>query len=72
MATTKSSIRRELPLPPSCVAFSPLYLDYFVVGTYYLDKDADVNDETSEPSAEKSSQSRSGSLILFQLDGDNM
>lgn len=63
-----------LDLPPSCMEFAPagLLQDYFVVGTYYLESSEDGNDreggqERDEPAAVQ--QVRSGSLMLFQLQG---
>lgn len=57
----------NLLLPPSCVAFSPIYHDRLIIGTYFLEQQSDTNkDETkaSEP------QIRKGSLVLFrQTDG---
>lgn len=72
-----------LALPPSCIEFSPLAPDYFVVGTYNLQKDEDQvvekddikhdedGDEVSRANEEtqgsKKQQSRTGSLILFKI-----
>ncbi|THY12080.1 WD40 repeat-like protein [Aureobasidium pullulans] len=68
-----------LDLPPSCIEFCPVARDYFVVGTYFLEKKeqeataedtaANNNDEESEE-VEKKPQTRTGSLILFKVDGD--
>lgn len=76
--TSISSLRTlTLDLPPSCVEFCPAYPEYFVVGTYNLEKqESDVGDiVTSEEDATqqtKQPQSRNGSLILFSLAGTNM
>ncbi|KAF3763618.1 hypothetical protein M406DRAFT_48762 [Cryphonectria parasitica EP155] len=67
-----------LDLPPSCIEFCPAHPSYFVVGTYHLEKEADEppsstetpgdNDEDpSETKAGSQSQSRNGSLIVFEL-----
>ena len=48
-----------LDLPPSCLEFSPLNRDYFVVGTYYL--------ETESGASHMPAQDRRGSLVLFNL-----
>jgi diphthamide biosynthesis protein 7 len=47
-----------LDLPPSCIEFVPTDPEWFVVGTYNLERDIDTG---SEP------QSRTGSLNLFKL-----
>jgi diphthamide biosynthesis protein 7 len=69
-----------LDLPPSCIEFCPVARDYFVVGTYFLEKkeqDASVGD-AAEDQEEKSEdvdtkpQTRTGSLILFKVEGDEM
>ena len=55
--------------------------DYFVVGTYFLEKkeqDASVEEERNEDEEEKSEdvdkkpQTRTGSLILFKVKGDEV
>ena len=71
--SVKSLYSTQLPLPPSCVTFSPERPEYFVVGTYYLEReegeDAATGDGASEPKGQ--AQSRSGSLILFRVgDGE--
>lgn len=81
--TSISSIRSLiLDLPPSCIEFCPSARDYFVVGTYFLEKkeqDASVdeeeeskNDEDKSEDAEKTPQTRTGSLVLFKIEGDEM
>ena len=57
-----------LDLPPSCLEFSPLHPEYFVVGTYSLDNTGE--NQSSGTSSE--GQDRSGSLLLFQLEEPNM
>lgn len=61
----------ELPIPPSCVAFSQEHPDYFVVGTYLLEKDAH-GESSGDPAETIAPQQRSGSLILYRIDGDEM
>lgn len=60
-----------LELPPSCLEFSPRYPDYFVVGTYNLQKEDDLDDaedaETEVKDEPKKAQSRDGSLLLFKI-----
>lgn len=77
-----------LDLPPSCVAFCPSQPEYFVVGTYLLHpkesrdyptttsagitENVQVQHLDSEAVGDQSPQRRTGSLILFRLDGDTM
>ncbi|KAI1462990.1 uncharacterized protein F4812DRAFT_448492 [Daldinia caldariorum] len=65
-----------LDLPPSCIEFCPSHPDYFVVGTYNLQKEdkdetgaeADITTEADdEPQQIKKAQTRNGSLVLFKL-----
>ena len=71
-----------LDLPPSCIEFCPVARDYFVVGTYFLEKKeqeqnasvadtAEDDDEQSED-VDKKPQTRTGSLILFKIEGDEV
>jgi diphthamide biosynthesis protein 7 len=69
-----------LDLPPSCIEFCPVARDYFVVGTYFLEKkeqDAGVG-SAAEDQEEKSEdvdtkpQTRTGSLVLFKVEGDEV
>ncbi|CAD0018561.1 unnamed protein product [Aureobasidium pullulans] len=70
-----------LDLPPSCIEFCPVARDYFVVGTYFLEKKEQEassehttennNDEESEE-VEKRPQTRTGSLILFKVEDDKV
>ena len=60
-----------LDLPPSCIEFVPWQKDlhsngeWFVVGTYELQKEAFDETKSTGP------QTRSGSLVLFRLkDGE--
>ena len=65
-----------LDLPPSCIEFCPVARDYFVVGTYFLEKkEEEVKVEESEDldgETEKKPQTRTGPLILFKVDGDEV
>ena len=70
-----------LDLPPSCIAFCPSQPDHYVVGTYLLhtkqeDQDAgeaaELDSEEGRNAHEEELQKRSGSLILYWVDGDNM
>ncbi|KXS95067.1 hypothetical protein AC579_2115 [Pseudocercospora musae] len=76
-----------LDLPPSCIAFCPTQSNFFVVGTYYLhgkeQQEGDLREannagplpgdrENTPPSPDVSAQKRTGSLILFQLEQDNI
>ncbi|KAH8819709.1 WD40-repeat-containing domain protein [Xylogone sp. PMI_703] len=67
-----------LDLPPSCIEFSPENREYFVVGTYNLQKEESASeekgDEPDEPGNDLPSapQSRNGSLILFQIIEDKL
>ncbi|KAG9825072.1 WD40 repeat-like protein, partial [Aureobasidium melanogenum] len=80
MASITSIQSLILALPPSCIEFCPVSREYFVVGTYFLEKkeqdagvenDAGDEDETSGE-AEKKPQTRTGSLILFKVEGDEV
>ncbi|KAI1105442.1 hypothetical protein F4804DRAFT_304402 [Jackrogersella minutella] len=63
-----------LDLPPSCIEFCPGHPDYFVVGTYNLEKENDeaitaIEYDQEQQQTQKSVQTRNGSLILFRLIG---
>ncbi|KAG9692423.1 WD40 repeat-like protein, partial [Aureobasidium melanogenum] len=80
MTSITSSQSLVLDLPPSCIEFCPTSRDYFVVGTYFLKKkeqDASVENATGEEEeksedADKKPQTRTGSLILFKIEGDEV
>ncbi|THW34597.1 WD40 repeat-like protein [Aureobasidium pullulans] len=68
-----------LDLPPSCIEFCPVARDYFVVGTYFLEKKeqeataedtAENNNDEESEEVEKKPQTRTGSLILFKVEDD--
>ncbi|KAI0893166.1 hypothetical protein F4806DRAFT_499359 [Annulohypoxylon nitens] len=70
-----------LDLPPSCIEFCPGLPEYFVVGTYNLQKESEdpgvvAGDDTGDngeqqQQAAKSVQTRDGSLVLFRLTETN-
>jgi diphthine methyl ester acylhydrolase len=77
-----SSIRSlQLEVPPSCVEFCPAHPNFFVVGTYNLQKD---EARTAEPEPEpepdnepeqkhtEARQNRDGSLVVFELEDDDV
>lgn len=75
--TISSSQSMVLDLPPSCIEFCPAHPSYFLVGTYNLQKEEDgrvdeeglKDEEESDVKEEEGqrSQSRTGSIIVFQL-----
>lgn len=64
-----------LDLPPCCVQFCPSHPQYFVIGTYNLEKDENAGDQGSETSGDNSvsetrtHQNRNGSLVVYHTDG---
>ena len=81
MSKISSIYSTVLELPPSCIEFWPVDPNYFVVGTYRLEKitrkpddghrqtpesDTNVNDAT-EGNTDAMHQTRDGSIILFRL-----
>lgn len=61
-----------LDLPPSCIEFCPALPDYFVVGTYNLQKEDATDGESTFEDEEKQVtnklvQNRNGSLVVFRL-----
>lgn len=63
-----------LDLPPSCIEFSPLHPDSFVVGTYFLEPVSEAASQTTSTQEGKGDdeikrpvQDRRGSLMLFNL-----
>ncbi|KAI4727781.1 WD40 repeat-like protein [Aureobasidium sp. EXF-10728] len=67
-----------LDLPPSCIEICPTARDYFVVGTYFLEKkeqDTGVEDAATNESGDaedKKPQTRTGSVVLFKVEGDEV
>ncbi|KAI1295049.1 hypothetical protein F5Y03DRAFT_312401 [Xylaria venustula] len=69
-----SSRRLILDLPPSCIEFCPAHPDYFVVGTYNLEKDeppttdeGGASDNEDGHEVVRKPQSRNGSLVVFKV-----
>ncbi len=65
----QSDYSMTIDAPPSCLEFHSI--DHFVVGTYSLnlgDHENLARDGNDDQAAEQREQSRSGSLILFNLD----
>jgi len=68
----------ELDLPPSCVEFCPMFPSYFLVGTYYLQKEesstpaqaTDTDDGSQGPPAK--AQKRNGSILIYEVVDNNM
>lgn len=63
LSSIKSAV---LELPPSAVAFCPSHPEYCVVGTYFLHPKEDENTPSDAP------QKRTGTLILYQLEGTEL
>jgi diphthamide biosynthesis protein 7 len=62
-----------LDLPPSCIEFWPVDPQYAVVGTYNLEKTAaELEAAQAEEAGPKRNQQRNGSLILIQVQGDDV
>nr|POE74348.1 diphthine methyltransferase [Quercus suber] len=73
MASVTSIKTLTLDLPPSCLQFCPSEPEYFVIGTYYLHQNDGAEDEGNPtPSISTTPQRRSGSLIVYRLDGDDI
>lgn len=66
----------NLDLPPSCIEFWPLNPRYAVVGTYNLEKSIEEHETSTIPEGleeyGKRQQQRNGSLILAEVDGDEV
>ena len=66
-----SLVSIKLDLPPSCIEFSPLHSDVFIVGTYCLELDSGVSHTTSiqqqDDQIGSPAQDRRGSLMLFLM-----
>lgn len=68
----------ELDLPPSCLEFCPIFPDYFLVGTYNLQKDetsVQANATEAEESSQgpsKEAQKRNGSIVVYKVEDKSM
>ncbi|KAL0257818.1 Prohibitin-2, subunit of the prohibitin complex (Phb1p-Phb2p) [Diplodia seriata] len=71
MASIKSIRSLTLDIPPSCIEFVPGHPELFVVGTYYLEKNNDGENTTAEQ-IDGQPQQRTGSLLLFKLEGNEL
>lgn len=74
MTSINSIQSLTLDIPPSCIEFCSAAPQYFVVGTYFLEKkeqDASQS-EAGEEDVPEEGQKRTGSLIVFRLDGDRV
>lgn len=58
MMATEVLTSTVLDLPPSCIEFSPVEPDYFIVGTYDL--------RLGEPERSSLESRRSGNLVVFR------
>jgi diphthamide biosynthesis protein 7 len=65
----RSETSTILDLPPSAVAFCPSNPDYYVVGTYFLHPKEENNHSKNEESSDEVPQKRTGTLILYRLEG---
>ena len=73
---TVSSISITLDSQPSCLEFSCHNPEYFVVGTYVLEahqkSEPDESVTLEQDDISRPKQNRSGSLMLFRLQGHNL
>ena len=73
---TVSDISITLDSQPSCLEFSCHNPEYFVVGTYVLealqDPEPDASETLEHDEISRPKQTRSGSLMLFRLQGHNL
>ncbi|KAL9088056.1 MAG: hypothetical protein Q9165_006397 [Trypethelium subeluteriae] len=63
---------QTLDLEPSCIAFAPNDTDHFVVGTYHLNSSVQEAENANAHDTPSLPQGRSGSLILYRLQGENI
>lgn len=78
----ESTISTTLDLPPSCIEFSPLNPELFMVGTYNLEKDdeaevaesgsGEADEDEEQVKEKKKKQERNGSLMLWKLEADRL
>ena len=73
---TVSSISIILDSQPSCLEISYHNPEYFVVGTYVLEErqssEPDGSETLKQDEISRPKQNRSGSLMLFRLQGHNL
>lgn len=70
----------ELDLPPSCVEFCPMFPSYFLVGTYYLQKEeapalveiTDADNSNSQGVPSSNPQKRNGSIVVYEVVDNTM
>ena len=78
MTSINSIQSLNLDLPPSCIEFCSAAREYFVVGTYFLEKKEqeigvdDGDEEDKSEDVDKKPQTRTGSLILFKIEDDEV
>ena len=73
MASIASVTSSTLDTPPSCIEFSAIFCDIFVVGTYLLRPSQNFSSFSVEEQADHgTAQTREGQLIYFRLTGDDM
>jgi hypothetical protein len=65
----RSETSTILDLPPSAVAFCPSHPEFYVVGTYFLHPKEENDDSNNEEASEEAPQKRTGTLILYRLEG---
>jgi diphthamide biosynthesis protein 7 len=58
-----------LDLPPSAVAFCPSHPEFYVVGTYFLHPKEDDGESKPIEASGEAPQKRTGTLILYRLEG---
>lgn len=72
----ESIVNTLLDLPPSCIEFTPQTItprslrNCFVLGTYHLEPIAD--EQQADVVDKVKGQQRSGSLVAYQLQGENL
>jgi diphthamide biosynthesis protein 7 len=78
MAHISSIDSQTLDLPPSCIEFSPLNPEYFVVGTYHLAKQEPEPVQNEEHEIDTTAdegqpvQQRTGRIIICHLSNDKL
>jgi diphthine methyl ester acylhydrolase len=73
MTSLKSALSTTLDLPPCCIELSPIHPSQAFIGTYFLAKEESnqeqgfQNKDDEKQQADKSSQKRSGSIIIMKV-----